>query len=165
MKKLLLMAIMFVGLVNVQAQEEEWTKKYYVDDFGDKTTEGYAFKVFSGTFSNSATTNSLCLYTWAIKANGPTLLIYEYGSSRVTSYRTVSYKVRLKNEKGDILEVIAHIYENRDRLQFYPKKGEKIIEFLKKSSIVKVYIKESGSYTSYKGEFSCVGFTKAYNSL
>lgn len=37
---------------------QHWFIKNYVDDFGDPTDEGYLYGIFTGTFSNTATTGS-----------------------------------------------------------------------------------------------------------
>jgi hypothetical protein len=45
-------------LVPLNAQSKEWNHKFYVDDFNEPTDQGYSSVIMTGTFSNSATTNS-----------------------------------------------------------------------------------------------------------
>ena len=50
--------------VNTNLQEDPqnpygiWKKEYYIDEFGERTNQGYIYTSLLGTFSNSATTDS-----------------------------------------------------------------------------------------------------------
>ena len=62
-----------------------WSLGYYVDEFNQSTSEGFVSHAnyFIGTFSNSATTDSLLLVQVLADANDITIFLYEYGSDLV----------------------------------------------------------------------------------
>jgi hypothetical protein len=51
---LLILSMVFIVTLNYG----QWTKTYFVDDFGDKTKKAYISQQCSGTFSNSATSGA-----------------------------------------------------------------------------------------------------------
>lgn len=59
-----------------------WSKEFYVDDFGDQTDEPYYLGTFYGTFSNSATSNSnlTAVTLFDITNNYFRFDLYEYGN-------------------------------------------------------------------------------------
>lgn len=64
--------------------DEEWILKYYVDEFNQPTNEWYVTSkyLFTGVFSNSATTNSLLYANIMVDADGTSIVLYEYGKIR-----------------------------------------------------------------------------------
>jgi len=61
MKKLLLVSTFLLISLNSELHSAEvgnWDSGFYVDEFGDKTNDGFIRLTASGYFSNSATTNS-----------------------------------------------------------------------------------------------------------
>lgn len=78
-----------------------WQIRTFRDEFGEKTNNYFLFLQGSGTFSNSATTNSRILA--AIYATGNddvSIQIAEYGSYLVKTSDT--YDVRVKDDKGTV---------------------------------------------------------------
>ena len=82
MKKVLLVLVAVLAFGTVNAQ---WKKNFYVDDFGDKTTDSYDSMMSSGTFSNSATQDSKALYVFIKSDTSITIKVYEYERSLATS--------------------------------------------------------------------------------
>jgi hypothetical protein len=76
MKKVLLLLSIIISLTT-QAQ---WELRYYVDEFGDKTEETYMYMRASGTFSNSATQNSKCIYDFVDSGESLEVHVKEYGN-------------------------------------------------------------------------------------
>lgn len=97
MKKTILF-ILAIFLVS-SATFSQWEKKYYVDDFGDKTEDYYYSMITEGTFSNSATQDSELIGAF-IHNEGKSLLVkvYEYGRSLATSTKHTFETVKVKKQ-------------------------------------------------------------------
>jgi len=179
MKKLILIAIMLVGVFSLQAQKGAYKVQHYTDEFGDETENAFISKVFNGTFSNSATQGSKCKFGFQIGSDYVHLLIWEYGRNLVIPYKKTFYSVKFKNEKREVIQTKTYIYDQGSVMYFpteytshygdykssdWVHSGD-IVEFLKRSTTIKMYITELGSYTTYSAKFSAIGFTKAYSKL
>lgn len=81
--------------------KSDWEIGYYVDAFGDATSDTYILGVFEGTFSNSATISSDLLVGICLD-NTTQIRLIEYGRNRVnvSSYETVTLQV--KDSSGSI---------------------------------------------------------------
>tara|TARA_B100000767_G_C19549535_1_gene444350 strand:+ start:78 stop:704 length:627 start_codon:yes stop_codon:yes gene_type:complete len=150
-----------------------WEVKYFVDDFGDPTSQGYITnkKNLEGQFSNSAATNAkLVAYFIAIDSSSIALKLFEYGSSVVKAYSTDNYSVRIKDDNGETYSLNGNIYKGGDRLfidDSYKKKHvSKLHHILLKGGKLTIVIKEAEySLTSYKLSFDASGYKNAYNQL
>lgn len=129
------------GIANAQ-----WETKHYVDDFGDKTDETYQRVIAQGVFSNSATTNSECLYKFVKNDETIVVYIYEYGRSKPTSYKSTLENIKIKTPNGDVKEINGIMFSKEGYLflkkskaelfnQITKDKGEYIIVFRKESSV------------------------------
>lgn len=81
--------------------KSDWEICYYVDAFGDATSDTYILGIFEGTFSNSATISSDLLVGVCLD-NTTQIRLIEYGRNRVnvSSYETVTLQV--KDSSGSI---------------------------------------------------------------
>lgn len=95
MKKVLLLAVLSLNTVTAQ-----WEKRFYVDEFGDKTDEGYESIIASGTFSNSATQNSKALYRFVKDTESIVINVFEYESNLATSIEHSLEQVKIKTPSG-----------------------------------------------------------------
>ena len=100
-----------------------WEKRFFVDDFGDPTDQAYYTTRMYGTFSNSATTNSLAEATILVDPSNEdasvAIILYEYGDHQVKNpYESIQeYEVQIKDTNG-----IVHSYEGymySDRIYLY----------------------------------------------
>jgi len=96
----------------------DWKYDYFVDEFGDKTTDGYISVSSNGKFSNSATTNSE-LYVRMFLSNGslenPWFRIWEYNSSLVkNTYGDDNYDCIFKDNEGNRFNGAIYQRENWD---------------------------------------------------
>ena len=144
--------------------------KYFVDDFGDPTNEGYISQITpaEGTFSNSATRNSDMLWYFIIAPQETAFIIYEYGWSPVSgasSYPT-NYEISVKLADGAVCTYRAKNYSNRISVNLNEESD--FINLLCSNSSVRIVIKEISDYsnTSYNlGTVDCTGLAELYAEL
>lgn len=145
-----------------------WIIKNYVDQFNDPTEEKYiTYKdLFVGTFSNSATNDSL-LYAKILIDDGINIMLYEYGQNQVTSYSSKDYNMILRDKNGNKKEVIATIRENGDRIYMPIDYEDTVLDVLKSGGEIKIYMEEKKNpiinYTFTIPD--ATGFDKIYNSM
>lgn len=100
-----------------------WENRAYVDDFGDPTDEYYYTAKMSGSFSNSATTDSEATATIIIDQSNEdssvALIIYEYGNQQVKNpYSSAQeYEIKIKDSYGTVHTYSGYMYS--DRLYIY----------------------------------------------
>ena len=143
---------------------------YFVDDFGDPTDVGYiSQKTFSkGTFSNSATTNSSMNWELILAKDEAAIVIYEYGSIRLTgSYGFPdAYDVLIKGSDGKVYQFYCKNYS--DRISVNSVDVKSFTDIFLAGGDVKIAITEDSkySYTSYSlGTINCDGIRELYESL
>ena len=150
-----------------------WEVKYFVDDFGDPTNQGYITnnKILEGQFSNSATTNAKLLAYFIVKdSSNVALKLFEYGSNAVKAYSTDNYSVKIKDDNGKTYAFNGNMYKGGDRLYIddsYKKKHvSQMHHLLLKGGKLTIVIKGTEySLTSYKLSFDATGYKNAYNQL
>ena len=153
-----------------------WEIGYFVDDFGDPTSEGYIknSRYIKGTFSNSATTNADLNVKFIIYNDGRiSIKLYEYGRNHAVSGKisTKTYKIQIKHN-GVVVKTGKK--KNKDfsgensyeRVRVEPK--EELIDILSSGGEVKFKIIETGTYSnsSYSFKIDDVsGFSNVYKKL
>lgn len=94
-----------------------WQIKYYVDDFGEPTKKGYiTCPDVLGTFSNTATQNSVCNYRFLITSGADiSFKMFEYGKNNPvkSSYSTTNYKGIIKDSNGKKIKFTGENYSDR----------------------------------------------------
>jgi hypothetical protein len=87
----------------------DWSKSFYVDDFGDETNNGFISQTVKGKFSNSATQNSplrvrMFIDNANVMENTPWFRLYEYdGRNPIKGvYRQKRLLCRIKNQDNTI---------------------------------------------------------------
>ena len=127
-----------------------WTVRYYVDDFGEETKEGYICNssMISGTFSNTATQNSALNIRFLISnAYDISMKLYEYaGNNPVKAYSSESYRVLIQDKDGNRLKLSATNYS--DRLSFDKASSKKVHNILIKGGTIKFKIVEIDTPTT-----------------
>ena len=160
----------YVQTENKAKETSLYKIKYFVDEFGDPTNEGYISQITpaEGTFSNSATRNSDMLWYFIIAPQETAFIIYEYGWSLVSgasSYPT-RYEISAKVADGTVYTYKANNYS--DRISISPNEEAAFIDLLCANSSVKIVIKEISDYsnTSYNlGTVDCTGLAGLYTEL
>ena len=155
---------------NKTAETSLYKIKYFVDEFGDPTDEGYISQITpaEGTFSNSATRNSDMLWYFIIAPQETAFIIYEYGWSLVSgaSAYPTDYEISIKTADGTVYSYRAKNYS--DRISINPNEEASFINLLCSNSSVRIVIKEISDYSnaSYNlGTVDCTDLAELYAEL
>lgn len=144
---------------------------YYVDEFNQPTTDGYVVNetYVSGTFSNSATTDSLLYVQLLADKDDITIFLYEYGRNLVknSSSRYVEeYDITMKTADGTKHKLTGTIYCGGDRLFIDKKHKEKVFEALRSGETISFYVVESErTTTTYLFSIPTSNFAEEYSKL
>lgn len=170
-KKILTLILVMFSITYSDAQ---WIQKFYVDDFGDKTTDSYiVYKDSYGTFSNSATENSpltvqvLISYTAGDTIPEVRFDIYEYGSGPSVGRQIDQCTYGLTIKLSDNSTFTYYLKSSQSTLSMDQSKPYEIVALInslkKESSSIKCRLSIQGEYTSniYNFKISPVGFSAA----
>jgi len=122
-------------VVTEAPKEIHWTEEFYVDDFGDPTSESYIRGLFSGRFSNSATSGSqldVCFFMEKELAYASydmfSIRLLEYGNHRADFHGSDADDVSIKVKIDDVVteDEADYILENDGEI--YIKRGNKIFK-------------------------------------
>lgn len=130
-----------------------WALSYYVDDFNMPTDEAYVYNkdYFIGTFSNSATNDSLLYVMIVVDNKDVGIFLYEYGRNQVknnSSRYSDWYNVTIRLADGSKVEYEAAVYAGGDRLFFEEKDYNSVVNILKSGEEIGVYIVENDTPTT-----------------
>jgi hypothetical protein len=110
MKQLFLFASMMLSVTAYS----QWEVGNYVDEFGEKTGETYMSQIATGTFSNSATTNSHCAFFMEHIREDSVLAIsiYPYGrSSKESWYDDTFQDAKIKTPSGEVVVIEVFCFD------------------------------------------------------
>jgi len=150
--------------------KEGWEVKYFVDEFGDSTKNGYITSNYiKGKFSNSATTNSELFVYFMITKNKVSFELSEYGSSvvKATSKFPKKYYIYLKHN-GEKIKNRLWAKNTSNRVYVEPKKATKyLLELLFEGGDFNMVVDEIGDYasSSYNVKFNADGLKEVYSNL
>lgn len=154
-------------------QESNWKLKHYVDEFGDETSAEYINYVGKGTFSNTATKDSLLVVSILVDTNsGIAIKLYEYGDNVVqNSYSSRrKYKVNVKTPGGGKKSFEGYMKSSSgDRI--FMSNDSLLFEFKHVSPTnmknkMKFHIVDNDRPTTYYDfEVDVSGFSEAYSNL
>ena len=145
----------------------KWEKRYYVDEFNNQTNKAFIAPTdkISGTFSNSATTNSRLNAYIRVNSDDCEIMLWEYGSSMVKAYSTTDYDITILLPNGSKQYFAGTMYKNGTVICF--NNYSEIVTLLKNTDgILKFYIKEDSKYgvnSTYLFEVNASGFKALYN--
>jgi hypothetical protein len=145
----------------------KWEKRYYVDEFNNPTSNAFIAPTdtISGTFSNSATTNSRLNAYVRVNSEDCEIMLWEYGSILVKAYSTTDYDITILLPNGTKKYFTGTMYKNGIAICFH--NYSEIIALLKNTDgILKFYIKEDSKYgvnSTYLFEVNTSGFKNLYN--
>ena len=152
-----------------------WKINYFVDEFGDPTSEGYITERTSikGKFSNSATTNSNLRVNFLISEGNISLQLYEYAGNHPVSGKisSQSYRIQIKHN-GKVVkggrkknkDFRATNYSDRLKVNY----SDELMNLFSQGGEFKFRIIETGDYAngSYSFKIDDVsGFSNAYKKL
>lgn len=145
----------------------KWEKRYYTDEFNNPTSNAFIAPTdtLSGTFSNSATTNSRLSAYIRVDNDYCQIMLWEYGSSLVKASSTTYYDITVLLPNGTKKYFTGTMYKNGQVICFDDYNG--IITLLKNTTgVLKIYLKEDSDYgvnSTYLFEVDTSGFNELYN--
>lgn len=114
-------------------KEIHWTEEFYVDDFGDPTSDSYIRGIFDGSFSNSATAGSeltVCFFMPKKMDSASydmfTVRMLEYGSNRVSFIGCDEWDVTVKVKIDGVVTEDEVDYLLPDTGEFAIQRGNKV---------------------------------------
>lgn len=140
-----------------------WILNHYVDSFGDETDEGYLSTIMTGTFSNSATTNSDLIAYFLIDEDEVDLKLLEYGDYEVKGDSTYSFDVKCD---GCVYRYTAH--NSGDRLSLDASCAQRFIQILQTEKPITLSIQENSRYSASSyllRNIDTTGFNNALKQL
>ena len=124
-----------------------WEIVPIVDDFGDATRDKLLIADAVGTFSNSATTNSLLRATVRIDSDGTAgIVLREYGSSRMTACcsQVNPYWITVRRSNGHTKKFTAKAYVHGWLVRL--NQPRTFVNYLKRSvGDVRIFIRDDSS--------------------
>ena len=146
----------------IEKIKSNWKIDYYVDEFGDKTTDSFAVGSFTGTFSNSATTGSdltVLVYLDPSYPDYTQIRLLEYSSHKATFTSSDKLTLKTKDSSGNTKSYDMMYYSG----DLYCTDGElrRAIENNEELSIVISEERKSGSIGStYKFKIDNLGLAE-----
>ncbi len=150
---------------------ELWSADYYVDDFDEPTDEWFILNnsLFTGTFSNSATTDSKLTVQALIDCNKEIVFfLYEYGRNQVknSSENYVDeYKITMRTADGKDHNITGTVYCGGDRLFIDEQHVDTVLKAIKGEGDVKFRIvNKERTVETYLFTLKTENFAEVYNS-
>ena len=143
-----------------------WSIDSFVDDFGDATNEKFIAQKTTGTFSNSATTNSFLGVKIIVTKASAGVFLHEYDWSRSAVYFIGGGKMSLKDSKGGTLKLyVAGKWNNSGGIPLSKKDLKSLVKFLKaREGEIKVNMQDDYS-SDYNFTINTTGFDSLYSTL
>lgn len=148
-----------------------WSVNYYVDDFQQPTDEWYITtnSTFSGTFSNSATTNSKLEVQVLADAEDIAFFLYEYGRSQVknpSSNYVDEYDITMRTADGTDHSLSGTVYCGGDRLMIEGTDMDTVLAAMKDGGTISFHIVESErTTTTYLFSLEASNFSQVYEEI
>lgn len=125
-----------------------WELRYYQDEFKRPTDEGYICnsEPISGTFNNSAASNSSLSAFILVDKENVSILLAEYGRSQVKNGSTrddETYNITMLDPAGNKISLSATLYALGNRLFIAKYDAQKVIKALSQNASVSFYIVHS----------------------
>ena len=133
-----------------EAPKKDWKVDYYVDEFDQPTEDRLVYALFSGKFSNSATTDSRLDVKMVVDNEYVGIFLYEYGNNQVKNNGSYNdgYSITLRDAEGNKTDLKGKIYGGGDRILVEGSNREKFIEHLMGEEDFQVYIVDDEYQTS-----------------
>ena len=130
---------------SVHADTGIWITKHYVDEFKQPTDEAYVTTdKIKGTFSNTATTDSL-LYAYILIDDKVSFKLYEYGDNPVTGYLSdgMEYDFTVLAPDGEKTKLKGYLNKGSDRIVLYDYCVPYFFDILNQNGKVSILIKRN----------------------
>ena len=145
-----------------------WTIGDYVDQFDTPTGENFigTKNDIKGTFSNSATTDSLLNISILIDEDGVGFRLYEYGDNPVKGYYSDGHFYDIWTfVNGEKKWMNGKLYKGSSTIHLTDRFVEQFLNYLKSGSEVKMYLSDSTSNATYSFTIpAATGFAELYQA-
>ena len=144
-----------------------WELGEFVDEFKQPTGEKYISTQVSGTFSNSATTNSNLIAILQVTSEDVAIMLWEYGSHSVKcSYKWDEYSITMMDANGNKYYLNGTMYSGSSRIYFEESDESTVINALNQTGSVSFYIVLSDiTTTNYLFTVECSNFKELYSQI
>ncbi|MBQ9065065.1 MAG: hypothetical protein IJ123_06435 [Blautia sp.] len=123
-----------------------WAKRYYLDDFGNQTDKAYIINDnnFTGTFSNSATTDARLKAAVYVEPSSVSISLLEYDNSLVRGYysRGQTFLISVQTQTEGTVEMQGILYQGASGI-LLGDYSTRFIDLLKTGGELKVFIKDA----------------------
>ncbi len=116
-------------------QVSQWELNYFIDEFGEKTNDGYILHICDGEFSNSATTDSKLFVKIIVTPEQIRFDTFEYGSQKMKGEDRLEYRAKLPDDSevrfstwddeegfntvsSSDFDKVMELFKNYDRIRF-----------------------------------------------
>lgn len=153
MKKVLVLLAMILLSLSSHGQ---WDKRYYVDDFGEKTNKSYESLTAYGTFSNSASQNAEAMYLFIKGEESISVKVYEYKSNLANEIDHTFETVKIKSPSGEVSTIEDVFFTKQGTLYFSKDKFTELNSLISSPGKYIIVFNRSGKYSnsSYKIKFN-----------
>lgn len=154
-------------------EDNTWEMRYYVDEFNEPTDDAFVTNtgLLEGTFSNSATTNSLLQGFFRIEKDMVSMQLFEYGEYRVTNpySKLKQFGVTVLDQDKNKKTYYGAMVSDGTVLFLYDTSSlnscSNFINLLKKGGTIKISIDDYDGSTYLFPDVNCNGFEEAYSEL
>ena len=151
-------------------KDSEWTYRYYVDDFGNATSEAYMRlkdTYAEGLFSNSATNNSQMYAKFLVNRSDIDIELFEYDSMfPVTLLSFERAYIKVQTDNGETIDLgTCYAHYNGKRISIERNSALKLFQAMSTSKSIKFRIVVSSEYGSsdiYNFSVDTTGFVRTY---
>ena len=160
-----------------EQSNNSWEFRHYVDEFNEPTDKWYVTTTTTGTFSNTATTNSEVTAVMIIDEQNIAIMLNEYGHFPVTniSSKSKEYAILIKDRNDEVHSYQGYMTSGSDRIILWSDESfgpydsthtlySEIITILSAGGNIRFAISEGGnSVTKYTFRINADGFKDAYS--
>lgn len=145
-----------------------WERGFYVDEFGDATTDSYITSTLYGSFSNSATTNSPLRVVFVVDKAYFKFKLFEYGDILVKNFYSHSLYYDVMYKIGNNVNTIEGWLSSDGYMCFSIEDDYALVSHFSSDDNIKFHIVQRDQATTqydFVVKNSPQDFAKAYNSL
>lgn len=142
-----------------------WGVRTYFDEFDRPTNKKYACLIngAKGTFTNTATTDSLLTVQVLADKKGVAILLRHYGSMDVRTSYSIDYTVKVLKDNGVVMTLDGRM--SSDRIWFSSSGDKELLAALRSCKKLSFYIAQCDSATTYRFDINCSNFAEAYSEI
>jgi hypothetical protein len=146
------------------AISQNWDKSYYVDDWGDATSDAYLiYETQDGSFSDSAAVDSNLTAGVIVDLTDLQFVFMKYGSNYYIPISDVTYTMAVKDENGNVKTFSA--WQNAGDERVYTSDTSSIVAMLKTPGTYSFCFESEELAEKFVFKVNSDNFLSAYNGL